>query len=136
MIHPDRQSKNERHRPPKLAWVASGVGLVLALGAIGLMLYEQIRGGSAPPAIIVQAERIVPTGSGYTVEFLARNIGHETAAQVRIEGALKHGGAIQEIGTALIDYVPEQSERRGGLFFTHDPRQAELELRATGYSEP
>ena len=35
-----------------------------------------------------------------------------------------------------LDYLPQDSERRGGLFFTEDPAAYELVLRAQGYAEP
>ena len=47
------------------------------------------------------------------------------------------GSGISEIRLALfLDYLPPHSKRRGGLFFTRDPRQFELQARAFGYEEP
>ena len=74
--------------------------------------------------------RAQPAGTGWVVEFEARNLSPVTAAQVTIEGRLADG----ETATATIDYVPGRSARRGGLFFSREPRGAEL--RALGYQDP
>jgi uncharacterized protein (TIGR02588 family) len=43
---------------------------------------------------------------------------------------------VVETSQATIDYLPQRSERRGGLFFTRNPEGLDLNLRAEGYSEP
>jgi uncharacterized protein (TIGR02588 family) len=35
-----------------------------------------------------------------------------------------------------LDYSPPGSEKQAGLFFTRDPRQFQLQVRALGYVEP
>jgi uncharacterized protein (TIGR02588 family) len=46
------------------------------------------------------------------------------------------GGRVIESSAAVLDYVPGESVRRGGLFFSTDPRVHRLTLRAHGYQQP
>jgi len=122
-------------RTPWLEWVASGVGLLLAVAVFGLVGWQAMNDASEPPAISVEARNVRPVPGGFRVEFKARNTGGSAGAQVEIEGILAGGGA-DEISRVVLDYVPGRSERQGGLFFIRDPRTGHLSLRARGYSVP
>ena len=118
-------------KPPLLEWIASAVGLILALGVMAVIARDAFNGSSEmPPDIRITALRVQQIGAGWVVEFEARNASAVTAAQVAVEGRLPDG----ETATATIDYVPGRSARRGGLFFRREPRGAEL--RALGYQDP
>lgn len=123
---------------PALEWVASGTGLLLTLGVLGIIGWEAAKPGSdAPPAVHVAVERIAPAGQGYVAALVARNAAPATAAAVAIEGRLLGpGGMVAEAAHATIDYVPGESERRAGLYFAQDPRRFRLDVRAVGYEEP
>ncbi len=117
--------------PPLLEWIASALGLVLVLGVMAVIARDAFSSGAElAPDITVAATRVRPSGAGFLVEFEARNLSPVTAAQVTIEGKLAGG----ETSIATIDYVPGRSVRRGGLYFSEDPRGAEL--RALGYQNP
>ncbi len=81
-------------------------------------------------------DTITPTSNGYLVEFLAINQGETTAKGLIIEGQLTEGGQEVEKSETTLDYIPARSEREGGLFFTENPEQFEMQLRALGYEEP
>ena len=117
-------------------WVAAAVSTALVLAVVGYMLYDAVARPQTPPSITVQADSVLRANGLWLVEFQARNHGHQTAAQVKVEGALMDGGEAVETSEAVLDYVPGESVRRGGLFFTRDPRAHRLELRALGYQEP
>lgn len=117
-------------------WGIALLGLVLLLGSIVFMLYEAITGDTSPPDVAVRLESVEDAGSGFLVMFRAINDGGSTAAGVTIEGTLMNGTEEVETSNTTIEYLPSHSERKGGLFFTLDPRQYELELRATGFEEP
>jgi uncharacterized protein (TIGR02588 family) len=120
-----------KQKPPLLEWIASAVGLLLILAVMAVIARDAFNGsGEIAPEVGVVATRIGRSGTGYLVEFEARNLSAVTAAQVAIEGKLPGG----ETSTATIDYVPGRSARRGGLFFSQDPRG--VELRALGYQDP
>jgi uncharacterized protein (TIGR02588 family) len=120
-----------RTKPPLLEWIASALGLVLTLGVSAVIARDAFNGSAGlAPEISVAATRVRQTQAGFLLEFEARNLSPVTAAQVTIEGKLPDG----ETSTATIDYVPGRSTRPGGLYFSRDPRGAEL--RAMGYQNP
>jgi len=118
-------------KPPLLEWIASALGLLLIFGVMGVVARDAFNGSAAmAPDISIAATRVRQAGAGFLLEFEARNLSPVTAAQVTIEGKLPDG----ETSMATIDYVPGRSTRRGGLFFSRDPRGAEL--RALGFQDP
>lgn len=104
--------------------------------ALGLLLYKAIQGEGTPPAITVSVVSVVTAQNGFVVQFNALNQGGSTAEGVVIEGELRRGTEKIETSQTTLDYLPSHSESKGGLFFTHDPRQFEFKLRALGYEEP
>jgi uncharacterized protein (TIGR02588 family) len=121
---------------PWLEWVASGTGLILAIGLFGLLAWEAISDTGAAPVVTVKVESVSAVEGGYRVMFRARNATQAAAAQVEIEGILSGAGNEKETSRALFDYVPGRSEREGGLFFTRDPASGSLVLRAVGFARP
>jgi uncharacterized protein (TIGR02588 family) len=119
-----------------LEWLASGLGLVLSVGAIGYVVWEGLQRTGLPPVVTVHVERTVETAAGYVVEIRAANQGDTTAAMVEVEGELKRNGETVETGGVTFDYLPGQSERKGGLFFKRDPRLHTLQVRAKGFVRP
>ena len=131
-----KTGKQEKVKP-LLEWVAAAIGLLLTLGIIGFIGWQAITGpDEAPPQISVEAGPLTPYGAGYVVEFIARNRSSTTASAVEIEGKLMDGSTEKATSSATLSYVPGHSERRGGLFFSEDPRRYRLELRPLGYSRP
>lgn len=121
---------------PFWMWGIGLLGLLFVLGSIGFMLYEAIAGDSSPPDVIVEIDSILPARNGFLVEFRAINEGGRAAAGLTVEGELRNGAQIVETSDSTIEYVPSHSEREGGLFFTLDPREYDLQLRAKGYETP
>ena len=121
---------------PLWLWSIGLLGLVLVLGSIAFMLYEAAMGDTSPPDVSVRVEAIESTGTGFLVTFRAVNEGGSTAAGLTVEGKLKNGAESVETSHTMVEYLPSHSEREGGLFFTLDPQQYDLQLRATGYEEP
>lgn len=100
------------------------------------MLYQGLTGESSPPEITIETETIVPGEGGYLVRIRVANRGGSVAAQLTVEGALREGPATVEQSAITMDYLPAGSERRGGLFFSRDPRKYDLQIRAKGYRDP
>lgn len=131
------QGNAHQHATSPWEWVAAALGALLIGSALVYMAqYGLSRPRHGPPEVIVQPVAIVPVDGGYLVQFRARNTGDSTAAQLLVGGELQQGGATVEESEATLDYLPEHSEREGGLFFTRDPARYELKLRAKGYAKP
>ena len=135
---PNESEKNQQKldTAPPWMWAIGLLGLVLIIGSIGFALYEAVVGDSSPPDVTVQVEGIVPVQNGFLVEVLVVNEGGTTAAGLTVEGELRDGVEILETSETTVEYVPSHSERAGGLFFTLDPREYDLQLRAKGYETP
>jgi uncharacterized protein (TIGR02588 family) len=121
---------------PLLERIVALVGLILVSGSIGFLVYHAITRNSSPPNVILNISSITNIGSGYLVKFQAINKGESTAKGLIVEGQLKDGNEEIETSETTLDYLPSHSKREGGLFFTKDPRQFELRLRALGYEQP
>ena len=136
MSHKAGKDQGKIQDAPPWVWAIALLGLALVLGSIAFMLYEAAVGDSSPPDVTVRVDSILPTRNGFLVEFRAINEGGSTAEGLTVEGELRNGTESVETSNTTIEYVPSHSEREGGLFFTSDPRQHELQLRAKGYEKP
>lgn len=127
----------ERQRVAPLEWFAAGLGSILTLAMLGIVVWHMlVEPEEQYPAVTVDAQDHQTAGSLHVVAIVARNHSPATAANVVIEGTLLDEGDIVEQAHTTLDYVPGSSMRRGGLFFTRDPRLHELRLRALGYADP
>ena len=139
MLAPARstsQKQQEKDFIPIWEWIVAAVGLVLVAGVIGFLLYEAFSGERLPPDVKLSVESVVQTRNGFLVRITAVNEGGMTAEGVIIEGELRSGSEVLERSRTTIDYLPPGSEKRGGLFFTRDPRRFDLQVRPLGYEEP
>ena len=121
---------------PWWMWCIAILGLALVTGSITFMLYEAAAGDSSPPDITLHVDATLQIRNGYLVKFRAVNEGGSTAEGVMVEGVLRNGTEVMETNNTVLEYVPAHSVREGGLFFTSDPRQYQMQLRAKGYENP
>jgi uncharacterized protein (TIGR02588 family) len=119
-----------------LEWVVASAGALILIAMIAYLVFYGLTKPDGPPMIRFEAGPVDATGTGYVVQFTVRNEGHSTASALEISGRLMQGDSIAEESRATIDHVPEQSLRRGGLFFSRDPAPYQLVLRAEGYASP
>lgn len=136
MANKSKQDQEKLDEAPLWMWGIGLLGLILVLGSIGFALYEAIAGDSSPPDVKVQVEGVIEAQNGFLVEFRVLNEGGRTAAGLTVEGELRDGTDIVETSETTLEYVPSHSERTGGLFFSQDPREYDLKLRAKGYETP
>ncbi|ADI15565.1 hypothetical protein [Truepera radiovictrix] len=121
--------------PSRLEWGVAALGLLLVAGVLGFLLYQALLTPDTPPEIALRVLDVQPSSGGYLVRLEAANRGGETAAELVVEGALRRGGEVAETSELTFDFVPPDSVREGGLFFSQDPR-GRLELRAKSFREP
>jgi uncharacterized protein (TIGR02588 family) len=129
----DHSTKRE---VPLIEKLIAATGLLLVTAVAGSLAYQAATHDGSPPDIEVEVAGIETVGAGYLVRFFARNQGHTTGAQVRIEGELRQGEKLLEQSITTLTYVPDGGRQEGGLFFERDPRGHHLRLRATGYEKP
>lgn len=128
--------KKRDQKTPVLEWLVAAIGMILVTGLIGFLLYKTATKNDSPPNLSVESGAIVTTESGYLLKFSLVNNGEEQAADVTVEGKLTRGGEEAETSSVTIAYAPSHSKREGGLFFTKNPQEFQLQIRATGYSAP
>jgi len=136
MKEEEKESKRKNNKTPILEWLAAGIGLILVLFSIGFLLYSAIIKQDTPPDLVVVADNITKTEKGYLVKFSLENKGGNNASQVTVEGKLKKGEEDEETSSVTFAYAPSNSKKEGGLLFTKNPQEFQMELRALGYENP
>ena len=136
---PQPEARSER--PPgaatsKWEWVTGAVGLLLVLGTVGFIVYDALGSEPSVPDVTIEHIATERTAGGFVVRFRARNSGSATAAALSISGQLSDGTATVETSEIVLDYLPADAERLGGLIFRNDPAGYELRLEAKGYVDP
>jgi uncharacterized protein (TIGR02588 family) len=121
---------------PRLEWLVAAMGALLVGATIAYLVHQALWRDETPPDVRLAAERVVPLKEGFLVQFRATNRGAQAAAQLLVEGEIVGPDGVVETAEATLDYLPPNSYRDGGLFFTRDPRRLELRLSARGYAEP
>lgn len=137
-----RDSENEKtekrgnQKPPALEWLAAAIGFILVAGTIGFLIYSAAVAKNTPPTLTVRTNSIETIEGGYLVKFSLYNGGENNAADVVVEGKLAQNGEDLETSSVTIKYSPSHSRREGGLFFTKNPEEFELQIRPLGYEKP
>ena len=127
--------KAKAHTSTQTRWLAA-LGVLFVLGSFTMLLRESFVGGPPVAEITVRVDEIRPSAHGYLVSLKIENSGNGTAAALGVEGVLTRDGKNVETSLVTVDYVAAGSERDAALFFSNDPRQGELAVRAKGYIEP
>lgn len=123
--------------PPLSEWIAAAIGLLLVLACAGVLGWHAWQGEEGPPDPSLQVGGIdALPGGGFIVRLQVRNKGSQAAADLHVSGELRSGDGAPQRSQALIDHVPAGSSREAGLYFTQDPRQGRLSVRAEGYRKP
>ena len=128
--------RSRRPDIPALEWVFAILGFALVAGTAIFVTWHGLTRGSAPPDVSVRVDGVAQVRNGYVVTIRGRNAGATTAKNLKVEGELTKGGEVVESAEMSFDYLPPDSERKGGLMFSKDPRQYELKLTPKGYEVP
>jgi uncharacterized protein (TIGR02588 family) len=134
--NPEKREHRRKSDTSISEWIVASVGLILVVSAVGFLLYQAVTQTSSSPYVRVQVESVAPLRGGYLVKIKIINDGDTTAEGLIVEGELRKDGRRIELSHTEIDYAPAHAEKQGGLFFSHDPRQGDLRVRALGYEEP
>lgn len=125
-----------QHASPLAEKIAAGVGALLFASTLAFLAYKDQTLSSSPPDVVLLVESVQPVQTGFLVAIRAVNHGGQTAANLLVSGALRDGETVVEKSQAQFQYVPSESERRGGLYFTRDPRHFTLSLHPEGFERP
>ena len=135
------RNSEARDAPPgaatsKWEWVIAALGFLLVLGTVGHIAYTALTTDPSVPVVTVDHITTESTKGGHVVTFRARNSGASTAAALTISGQLLDGTRVVETSEVVLDYLPSNGERQGGLIFQNDPARHEVRLEALGYADP
>lgn len=129
-------AETRKQKTSRWEWLTGLIGGLLVLATIAFLLFAEFAQPETPPDIVVRADSVARGSASHLLHVTATNRGRETAAAVRIVGELLQDTTVVETSEVTLDYVPGKGKRRGGLFFSVDPRPYRLRLRATGYAQP
>lgn len=116
---------------PALEWITAALGLIVFLALVAVLVREAMTSGSDDvPRLSARVEAVTPVADHYVAQVIVANASGQTAAAVQVEGKLG-----DETAHATLDYVPGNSEAKGGLLMKSDPR-AGLEVSVVGYELP
>jgi uncharacterized protein (TIGR02588 family) len=123
------------HVPP-WEWAFGIAGFALVAATVVFLGYKAIANDDAPPDIAIRTDSVAAVGGGYLVAISAVNRGDRAAANVQVQGDLRSESGTVETSEMTFQHLPARSERKGGLFFTRDPRALRLTVSARGYEHP
>jgi uncharacterized protein (TIGR02588 family) len=121
---------------PAIEWIAGLCSLALVLGTLAFLAFQALHQQGQLPDLRLDVAAVTPTASGHTITVVVRNMSHQAAAEVAIEGVAAEGKGNNVRAEARLDYVPGLSERRAILVFQAPVNSAELKLRVLGYTTP
>jgi uncharacterized protein (TIGR02588 family) len=130
------QPKSKAPNIAVLETVFAGLGAILAAGTLGIILWKGLAGSDGSPAVEARVTRVEAQGGGHLAEIEVFNGGDVAAAGLEVEGTLERDGETVETAATTFDYVPSQSRRRGGLYFTEDPKTGTLKVAPKSYVMP
>jgi len=128
--------KRENRKVPAWEWVVALVGLILIVCVVGALVWEGMTGSRNPPLIELRVKKTVPHGSGELVLIEVYNRGGEVASDLKVRGSLRTGINVLEAREITIDFVPRDSSKVVGLFFSKPTAGHDLELEPIGFVEP
>jgi uncharacterized protein (TIGR02588 family) len=121
---------------PLLEWLVAAIGALLVAGTIGYLSWQALSRDQTSPDVRIVSEPPLALQGGWLVRFRAINHGGEPVAELLVEGELRDSRGSIETAQAILDFLAPGSEAAGGLFFSRDPGELELRLRAKGYARP
>lgn len=125
----------DRRRTPFAERILGAVSAAVIVVLMGYLVVRALANDGTPPDIVVELRGVTQVGAAWLVEVEATNLGSSPATDLEIEGEMPGPGG-SERRSVVLEYVPAKSSRRGGLYFSGDPRTRPLTLRAVGFRAP
>ena len=121
---------------PTLEWMAGGLAFLIVVGTLAFIGFEAFRGGSNAPDLRVEIDAIAQANGGHSVAVLVRNVGHQAAARVIVEGMSRDERGREARVEAQLDYVPGLSEEHATLIFPFPPDRESMQVRVVSFTRP
>jgi len=131
-----KKAQKESENTPAWEWIFAAIGFILVAGSVSMMIYRGVTEDYVPAHFSVTPGAVTSAEGSHIVPFSVKNLGSQTAASLTIEGSLSRGEQTVETSSVTVTYVPANSIREGVIFFTKNPGDFELRLRAMGYEKP
>lgn len=125
----------DRRPTPLAERILGAVSAAVIVVLMGYLVARAVANDGTPPDIVVELRGVTQVGTAWLVEVEATNLGSSPATDLEIEGEMPGPGG-SERRSIVLEYVPAKSSRRGGLYFSGDPRTRPLTLRAVGFRAP
>jgi uncharacterized protein (TIGR02588 family) len=125
----------ERRPTPLAERILGAVSAAVIVVLMGYLVVRALANDGTPPDIVVELRGVTQVGAAWLVEVEATNLGSSPATDLEIEGEMPGPGG-SERRSVVLEYVPARASRRGGLYFSGDPRTRPLTLRAVGFRAP
>ena len=125
----------DRRPTPLGERILGAVSAAVIVVLMGYLVVRALANDGTPPDIVVELRGVTQVGAAWLVEVEATNLGSSPATDLEIEGEMP-GPSGSERRSVVLEYVPAKSSRRGGLYFSGDPRTRPLTLRAVGFRSP
>jgi uncharacterized protein (TIGR02588 family) len=137
---PGRQEEATRQPeevPPSTAeWIVAAIGLLLVLASLVYLVWHGSAEQEGTPQPALQVVGVQAQDGRFLVLLRVHNRGRATAAGLRVTGELRRGQEVVERSETDFDYLPGESSREGGLFFSRDPRTFELVVNPASFQRP
>lgn len=132
----NKEIRSKKNKPPLVEIIFAAAGLLLFITSAVFIAYKGIAENSKPPHIVIKADSILTVSGGYLVKLTVENKGDEVVSKITIAGELMDDEKTIENNTCEFDYIPSESNRKGGIYFTRNPESYKLVLKPLGYEEP
>ena len=131
------KNKKKEAEIPAAEWIVAALGALIVVAALATLVVDVVSNDKSAPRITIAVDSVVPSGGAHLVAVSAHNRGGGTAAELKVEATLvDEDGSPVERSEASLDYLPQRSVRRLGLYFRGDPRRYRIDVRPVGYQEP
>ena len=125
----------DRRPTPLAERILGALSAAVIVVLMGYLVVRALENDGTPPDIVVELRGVTQVGAAWLVEVEATNLGSSPATDLEIEGEMPGPGGTER-RSVVLEYVPAKSSRRGGLYFSGDPRTRPLTLRAVGFRSP
>ena len=132
---PQREPQAEE-APPFWEWVMAGIGLLLLIASLTYFGYHALVEETQTPEPLVEVWGVEKQGDRFVVLLRATNRSRSAAADVKVEASLERDGQVVEQGETEFQYLPGESSREGGLFFSRNPAEFEVKVKAKSFRQP